>query len=133
MLDIANAKVRRTANGSFDQTVFGEDPTVKRLTEELSEARHKCVLRKKVIILDEFRIAVEEFTLAFKETPSLVLMSYDDVHYLVEAYNAEGERLDESRPYLSVYADTKIVDGIEVKQGCDMKSGKICLSRSEFP
>jgi hypothetical protein len=59
-------------------------------------------------------------------------MSYDDVHYLVEAYNDEGERL-ENRSYLSVYAESKIVDGIEVKQGCDMKSGKICLSRSEFP
>jgi len=133
MLDIANAKVRRTANGTFDQTVFGEDPTVKRLTDELSEARHKCVLRKKAIILSEFRDAVSDFIIAFGDKPTLVLMSYDDVHYLVEAYNNEGERLDESRPYLSVYADTKIVDGIEVKQGCDMKSGKICLSRSEFP
>ena len=37
MLDIANAKVRRTANGTFDQTVFGEDQTVKRLADELSE------------------------------------------------------------------------------------------------
>lgn len=78
-------------------------------------------------------MAVRDFTLAFEQAPSLVLMSYDDVQYLVEAYNNEGELLHESRPYLSVYANTKIVDGIEVKQGCDMKSGKICLSRSEFP
>jgi hypothetical protein len=133
MIDINGSRTGRIADATFDQNVFGEDPTVKRLETELSEARTDVSRRKRAIILKEFRDAVAEFDQQFGGTPSLVLLSYNDLHYLIHAYNMEGLRMEPSRPDVETTGDDShvFIDAIKCRQGCDQTSGKIKLYQLE--
>jgi hypothetical protein len=138
MIDKESTKIGRIVDGKLcakiagNKNVFSESVEIPKLEEKIQHLRDALNSSRKSVILPTFRKVVTEFIKLYGEKPTMVLMNYADLGYLIESYNEDNSRLANGIPYVSRYDDNaKIVDGIKVKQGCDQKIGEIRIYQFE--
>jgi len=138
MIDKESTKIGRIVDGKLcaripgNKNVFGDSVEIARLDKKIQQVRDELTESRKQAILPTFRKAVSEFIELYGEKPTMILMNYADLGYLIESYNDENTKLQNGVKYVSRYDDEpKIVDGIKVKQGCEQKNGQIRLYQFE--
>lgn len=135
MIDTSSRKTAVIIGGRFscvvgkNKDVFGDsDPEhIKKLEQKIDQARRDLEELRQSKILEVFRNEALNFETLAGAKPYLCLMNYRDVNLIVEAWNAETRALEIERPYVSVYNsgdDSRYIDGIKVKKGCDQEPGE---------
>lgn len=143
MIDTTTRKTAVIIDGKLscivgkNKDVFGDsDPEIiKKWEKKIEQARDDLERLRQSKILEVFRTEVASFEEIVGSKPTLALMCYRDVNLIVEAWNQETRDLHaDNRPYLSIYNsgdDTRYVDGIHVKKGCDQEPGQIRFYSAE--